>query len=82
MGPVFVHRQRSLFNDIGKKGAINVEIDGKKKQLHGKPIEELKALLRSYRSPKLDEMPPFTGGAIGFLDMICCNIMRSCLSIQ
>ncbi|AHV98078.1 anthranilate synthase component I [Paenibacillus sabinae] len=50
----------------GKKGAINVEIGGEKRQLNGKPIEELKALLRSYRSPKLAEMPPFTGGAIGF----------------
>lgn len=50
----------------GKKGAINVEVGGEKKELYGKPIEELKALLRSYRSPKLDEMPPFTGGAIGF----------------
>ncbi|MDT3426811.1 anthranilate synthase component 1 [Paenibacillus forsythiae] len=50
----------------GKKGAINVEIGGETKQLKGKPIEELKGLLRSYRSPKLAEMPPFTGGAIGF----------------
>ncbi|WP_025693738.1 anthranilate synthase component I [Paenibacillus durus] len=50
----------------GKKGAINVEIGGENRQLKGKPIEELKALLRSYRSPKLAEMPPFTGGAIGF----------------
>ncbi|MNM17769.1 Anthranilate synthase component 1 [compost metagenome] len=50
----------------GKKGVINVEIGGEKKQLKGKPIEELKTLLRSYRSPKLQDMPPFTGGAIGF----------------
>lgn len=50
----------------GKKGKIQVEVGGEKKQLSGKPVEELKALLRSYRSPKLDGMPPFTGGAIGF----------------
>ncbi|ASA22919.1 anthranilate synthase component I [Paenibacillus donghaensis] len=50
----------------GKQGNINVEIGGEVKQLSGKPIEELKALLRSYRSPKLADMPPFTGGAIGF----------------
>lgn len=50
----------------GKKGLIHVEVGGEKKQLFGKPVEELKALLRSYRSPKLDGMPPFTGGAIGF----------------
>ncbi|MNO24846.1 Anthranilate synthase component 1 [compost metagenome] len=50
----------------GKKGEIHVEIGGEKRRLFGKPVEELKALLRSYRSPKLDGMPPFTGGAIGF----------------
>lgn len=50
----------------GKKGHIEVEIGGQKKKLEGKPVEELKALLRTYRSPKLPDMPPFTGGAIGF----------------
>lgn len=50
----------------GKQGHIEVEMNGARKQLTGKPVEELKALLRSYRSPQLDEMPPFTGGAIGF----------------
>ncbi|KWX85280.1 hypothetical protein AMQ83_25705 [Paenibacillus riograndensis] len=50
----------------GKKGEIHVEVGGEKRRLSGKPVEELKALLRSYRSPKLDGMPPFTGGAIGF----------------
>lgn len=50
----------------GKQGHIEVEMNGKREQLTGKPVEELKALLRSYRSPQLDEMPPFTGGAIGF----------------
>ncbi|MCM3784007.1 anthranilate synthase component I [Neobacillus mesonae] len=49
-----------------KNGVIMIEHDGQRKQLIGKPIEELKALLRQYRSPKMDELPPFTGGAIGF----------------
>src|SRR5690606_18411411 len=30
------------------------------------PIELLKAKLRSYRTPENKELPPFTGGAIGF----------------
>nr|WP_145401131.1 anthranilate synthase component I [Paenibacillus xylanexedens] len=50
----------------GKKGRIVVEEAGKTRELPGKPIEELKALLRKYRSPKQDDLPPFTGGAIGF----------------
>lgn len=31
-----------------------------------KPIEVLKSLLRSYRSPSLPGLPRFTGGAVGF----------------
>lgn len=50
----------------GKKGSIYAETGGQKRELTGKPIEELKALLRSYRSPKQADLPPFTGGAIGF----------------
>ncbi|MUG65010.1 anthranilate synthase component I [Paenibacillus campinasensis] len=50
----------------GKKGHIEVEMEGKRSKLEGKPVEELKALLRRYKSPQLKEMPPFTGGAIGF----------------
>ncbi|WP_342561810.1 anthranilate synthase component I [Paenibacillus sp. FSL R7-0345] len=50
----------------GKKNVIHVKVGEEQRRLTGKPIEELKALLRSYRSPKLDGMPPFTGGAIGF----------------
>jgi len=50
----------------GKQGRIVLEKNGVEEIMNGKPVEELKALLRSYRSPKLEEMPPFTGGAIGF----------------
>ncbi|NMO96978.1 anthranilate synthase component I [Paenibacillus lemnae] len=50
----------------GKQGRIEVEVDGQQRQLTGKPVEELKTLLRNYRSPHIEGMPPFTGGAIGF----------------
>lgn len=50
----------------GKQGKITLDIDGEQTDLSGKPVEQLKALLRRYRSPKVDGLPPFTGGAIGF----------------
>jgi len=49
-----------------KKGSIQVIQNGDKVSLGGKPIEALKALLSSYRSPDLPDMPRFTGGAVGF----------------
>ncbi|MBP0976149.1 MAG: hypothetical protein J6P20_08800 [Oscillospiraceae bacterium] len=30
------------------------------------PDEELRKLLKKYRSPKLDALPPFTGGLVGY----------------
>ncbi|MGG1635634.1 anthranilate synthase component I [Paenibacillus sp. NRS-1760] len=50
----------------GKNGEMVLEHHGVKHVLNDKPIELLKAHLRSFRSPSLPELPPFTGGAIGF----------------
>lgn len=50
----------------GKNGRMILERNGHKESLDDKPLELLKAHLRSYRSPKLEHVPPFTGGAIGF----------------
>ncbi|WP_138753504.1 anthranilate synthase component I [Paenibacillus sinopodophylli] len=50
----------------GKNGEMVLERGGEKHVLGDKPIELLKAHLRSFRSPSLPELPPFTGGAIGF----------------
>lgn len=50
-----------------KKGEVVMERNGEKQVSHtSKPVDELKAILRGYRSPKLPDLPPFTGGAIGF----------------
>ncbi|MBW7457306.1 anthranilate synthase component I [Paenibacillus sepulcri] len=50
----------------GKNGEMVVEQRGEEQILRDKPIELLKAHLRSFRSPSIAELPPFTGGAIGF----------------
>jgi anthranilate synthase component 1 len=50
----------------GKHGEMIMEHGGVRTVLKEKPIELLKAKLRSFRSPSLPDIPPFTGGAIGF----------------
>ncbi|WP_308639147.1 anthranilate synthase component I [Paenibacillus silvisoli] len=50
----------------GKNGEMVIEKNGKEEVLREKPIELLKAHLRSFRSPAIPDLPPFTGGAIGF----------------
>ncbi|NBD22577.1 anthranilate synthase component I [Paenibacillus glycinis] len=50
----------------GKNGEMVIEKNGEETILREKPIELLKAHLRAYRSPAVADLPPFTGGAIGF----------------
>ncbi|MBJ6363536.1 anthranilate synthase component I [Paenibacillus sp. GCM10012307] len=50
----------------GKQGEMTIEQRGEKQVFRDKPIETLKAYLRSFRSPANQDLPPFTGGAIGF----------------
>lgn len=50
----------------GKMGMMEIETKDGVRKMEGKPIETLKSYLRSFRSPSLAELPPFTGGAIGF----------------
>lgn len=50
----------------GKNGVNMITERGKQRFLDAKPLEGLSQLLKQYRSPALDGLPPFTGGAIGF----------------
>lgn len=49
-----------------KHGEVIIERQGHIEKATSKPLEALKSILRQYRSPKLPDLPPFTGGAIGF----------------
>ncbi|OPA81449.1 anthranilate synthase component I [Paenibacillus selenitireducens] len=50
----------------GKNGVIEIERQGRTERVEEKPIEALKAYLRSFRSPSMENAPPFMGGAIGY----------------
>ncbi|CAM3394850.1 anthranilate synthase component I [Marinicrinis lubricantis] len=50
----------------GKNGHVVMEKDGEVLTASEKPLEALKGLLAKYRSPNLDELPRFSGGAVGF----------------
>lgn len=56
------------FLTVKAKNGITEVLNGKehKRYEDRKPIEVLKSLLRSYKSPSLEDLPRFTGGAVGF----------------
>lgn len=50
----------------GKNGQMIFEEQGVQSVHQEKPLELLKAKMRKFRTPKLSQLPPFTGGAIGY----------------
>ncbi|ROR31852.1 anthranilate synthase component 1 [Mobilisporobacter senegalensis] len=49
-----------------KKGEITI-MDGEKKTLHSDgPFNVLREILAEYKAPKIEGMPPFTGGFVGY----------------
>ncbi|MBD2845157.1 anthranilate synthase component I [Paenibacillus sp. IB182496] len=50
----------------GKNGEMIIEQGGQRTVAKERPLELLKAKLRGYRSPALEDLPSFTGGAVGF----------------
>jgi len=48
----------------------------------GKPLEVVRDLLSGYRAPKLKEMPPFTGGFVGYFAYSMIGYAEPTLRIQ
>jgi anthranilate synthase component 1 len=50
-----------------KEGLVTIERDGELTSVQtATPLEVLRDIQRAYKSPKLPEMPPFTGGFVGY----------------
>ncbi len=49
-----------------KNNTVTIEGKETKTKITDKPLEVLRELLSQYRAPKLPDMPPFTGGLVGY----------------
>lgn len=56
------------FLTVKAKHGVTEVVNGRetKRYEDRKPVDVLKSLLRSYKSPSLEDLPRFTGGAVGF----------------
>lgn len=51
----------------GKKNTVLIEKDGEVQQMKvQQPLDVLRGILSEYNPPKIEEMPPFTGGFVGY----------------
>lgn len=46
------------------------------------PIEKLKEILAGYKSPRIDYLPPFTGGLVGYFSYDCIKYFEPSLNIE
>lgn len=50
-----------------KNAVVTIDRNGKMKNIETKkPLEVLRSILKDYKSPNLKELPPFTGGLVGY----------------
>lgn len=60
------------FKSLGDEITV-ADYTGKTSTYKGKPMEELEKLVSRYRAPKLEGIPSFNGGAVGFF---ACDVIR------
>ncbi|MBG9546818.1 aminodeoxychorismate synthase, component I [Cytobacillus firmus] len=51
----------------GKNSKLEITADGEKQVLEGNPLHLVQEWLNQYKADKLEELPDFQGGAIGFI---------------
>ena len=49
-----------------KDGVVTVEGEGSASYESDKPLEVLREYMKSYKTPKIEGIPPFTGGLVGY----------------
>ena len=55
-----------LLRAVCKDGVVTLKSGSIKKQITGQPMQVLRELLAEYKTPKIEGMPPFTGGFVGY----------------
>ena len=57
-----------------KNGTLTITGEGEKTVTTDKPYDEVRKYLANYKTPKFDDIPPFTGGLVGYYGyaMIAC----------
>ena len=57
-----------------KNGTLTITGEGEKTVATNKPYDEVRKYLANYKTPKFDDIPPFTGGLVGYYGyaMIAC----------
>lgn len=65
-----------------KDGILTVTGEGERKVQTDKPFDEVRKYLEDYKTPDIDNLPPFTGGLMGYYGYAMISVAEPVLNIK
>ncbi|WP_099205339.1 anthranilate synthase component I [Scatolibacter rhodanostii] len=66
----------------GKNGDVKIYQGGKVEKKQGEPVAILRSILKGYTSPQIANLPPFTGGFVGYFSYDCIQYFEPSLHLK
>ncbi|MEE0858523.1 MAG: anthranilate synthase component I [Acutalibacteraceae bacterium] len=65
-----------------KNGKVTIEGEGAKEVVTNKPFDIIREFLKDYKTPKLENIPPFTGGLVGYFGYSMIAVAEPILKLR
>ena len=67
---------------VYKNGVLTITGEGEKTITTAKPYEEIRNYMKNYKNPRFEDLPPFTGGLVGYYGYAMIAVSEPILKIQ
>ncbi|MEE0931319.1 MAG: anthranilate synthase component I [Acutalibacteraceae bacterium] len=65
-----------------KSGKLTIEGEGEKQVFTSKPFDVIREFLSNYKTPKFEDIPPFTGGLVGYFGYSMIAVAEPVLKLR
>ena len=65
-----------------KSGKLTIEGEGEKQVVTSKPFDVVREFLSNYKTPKFEDIPPFTGGLVGYFGYSMIAVAETILKLR
>ena len=67
---------------VYKNGVLTITGEGEKTITTAKPYEEIRNYMKNYKNPRFEDLPPFTGGLVGYYGYAMIAVSEPILKLQ
>lgn len=82
MGKVFIHRIQPQGKAFVQNGTLTVTGEGARVVKTAKPYDALREYLADYKTPHFKDIPPFTGGLVGYFGYAMISVAEPVLKLK